>query len=70
MKRSTVALLVGLGSIVAALLLLGLWVRFTSTSDDIPPLSGQRTARSYDLTGFTLLKASGQWQVTLVRGDD
>ena len=70
MKRSTGALTLGLGSVVVVLLLLALWVRFTSTSDDIPPLSGQRTARSYDLTGFTLLKASGQWQVTLVRGDD
>jgi hypothetical protein len=69
MKRSTVALLVGVGSIVAALLLLGLWVRFTSTNEALPPLSGQRATRSYDLSGFTQVKASGQWQVTLARGD-
>ena len=70
MKRSTRALLVGLGSIVAALLLLALWVRFTSTRGALPPLSGQRATRSYDLTGFTQVTASGQWQVTLVRGDE
>jgi hypothetical protein len=69
MKRSTRALLVGLGSIVAVLLLLALWVRFTSTDAALPPLSGQRTTRSYNLTGFAQIKASGEWQVTLVRGD-
>jgi Putative auto-transporter adhesin, head GIN domain len=70
MKRSTAALLVGLGSIVAVLLLVALWVRFTSTGKALPSLSGQRATRSYDLSGFTQVKASGQWQVTLVRGDE
>ena len=69
MKRSTAALLIGLGSIVGALLLLALWVRFTSTTDVPPPISGQRTTRSFDLSGFTHVSANGQWQVTLVRGD-
>jgi hypothetical protein len=69
MRRSTAALLVGLGSIVAVLLLLALWVRFTSTGNALPSLSGQRTTRSYAVTGFTEVRASGQWQVTLVRGD-
>jgi putative autotransporter adhesin-like protein len=70
MKRSTGALLVGLGGMVAALLLLALWVRLTSTREALPALSGQRTTRSYDVTGFTQVKATGQWQVTLVRGDE
>jgi hypothetical protein len=70
MKRSTAALLVGLGGIVAVLLLLALWVRFTSTGEALPALSGQRTTRSYALTGFTQVKVNGQWQVTLVRGDE
>jgi putative autotransporter adhesin-like protein len=70
MKRSTTALLIGLGCIVAALLLLALWVRFTSTGEALPPLSGQRATRSFGLTGFTKVTASGQWQVTLVRGDE
>jgi len=70
MKRSTKALFVGLGSVVAALLLLALWVRFTSRNDALPPLSGQRATRSYELRGFTQIEASGQWQVALVRGDE
>lgn len=69
MKRSTAALLGGLGSTVAVLLLLALWVRFTSTGEALPPPSGQRSTRSYELSGFTQVSASGQWQVTLVRGD-
>src|SRR5262249_3709240 len=69
MKRSTAALLVGLGSIVAVLLVLALWVRFSSKGNALPSLSGQRTTRSYDLSGFTEVRANGQWQVTLVRGD-
>ena len=69
MKRSTAVLLIGLGSVVGVLLLLALWIRFTSTSGPLPSLSGQRTTRSYDLNGFTKVSASGQWQVTLARSD-
>ena len=69
MKRSTTAVLMGLGSIVAVLLLLALSIRFASTDKALPPPSGQRTMRTYDLTGFTEVRASGQWQVTVVRGD-
>lgn len=68
MKRSTAALLTGLGGIVGVLLLLALWVRFTWTTKTLPPISGQRTTRSYDLSGFTEVKASGQWQVALEQG--
>jgi putative autotransporter adhesin-like protein len=69
MKRSTATLLAGLGSIAAVLLALALWVRYTSTGKALPPPSGQRATRSYDLSGFTQIKVSGQWQVTLARGD-
>jgi hypothetical protein len=69
MKRSTLALLVGLGSVVALLLLLALWVRITSTTQALPPPSGQRATRNYDLSGFEQVKMTGQWQVTLARGD-
>ena len=70
MKRSTAVLLIGLGSVVGVLLLLALWIRFTSTGGPLPSLSGQRGTRSYALTGFTRIEANGQWQVTLVRGDE
>jgi hypothetical protein len=55
---------------MAILLLLALWIRFTSTNEALQPLSGQRTTRSYDLSGFTEVAANGQWQITLVRGDE
>lgn len=70
MRRSVTALLVGIGVVVTALLALALWARFTTPAGEaVPALSGQRTTRSYDLTGFSGIDTRGQWQVTVVRGD-
>jgi hypothetical protein len=43
------------------------WVRLVA--DPTPQLSGQRTSRSYDYTGFDSVEVSGQWAVTIERGD-
>lgn len=70
MKRSLVALLSAIGVVAAVMLALALWIRFTAPPrEELPTLSGQRTTRSYDIEGFTGIETSGQWQVTLVRGD-
>jgi hypothetical protein len=64
------AVLVAVGAVFAALLLVALWIRFTAPPGEVPAaLSGQRTTRSFDLAGFSQISTSGQWQVTLVRGD-
>jgi hypothetical protein len=61
---------VGIGAVVAALLLLAAGVRlFAPPAEPLPAFSGQRATRTYDLTGFTEIRAGGQWQVTLVRGE-
>jgi hypothetical protein len=69
MKRSVAALSAAIGVAVALVLILAVWVRVTSPPSTRLALSGQRTTRSYDFTGFTGIETSGQWQVTLVRGD-
>jgi hypothetical protein len=71
MKRSVTAVLTGIGVVVAVMLTLALWVRVAAPRpEDYPTsLSGERATRSYDFTGFTGVDMSGQWQVTLVRGD-
>lgn len=71
MKRSLVALLSAIGVVVAVMLALALWIRFAAPPREDPPtLSGQRATRSYDLANFTGVETSGQWQVTVVRGDE
>jgi hypothetical protein len=70
MRRSVAAVLAAIGVAVAVTVVLAVWVRFAAPQAERPPtLSGQRTTRTYDLTAFTGVKASGQWQVTLERGD-
>jgi hypothetical protein len=43
------------------------WIRLVA--QPAPELSGQRTSRTYDHTGFDGIEMSGQWDVTIERGD-
>ena len=67
MRNSQFAVLSALGLIVAVMLGMAVWFRFTA--EPAPELSGQRTSRSYDFTGFDRLDIEGQWLVTLERGE-
>jgi hypothetical protein len=70
MKHSVAAVLAAIAVAVAVTVALAVWVRFAAPeAESPPPLSGQRTTQSYDLAAFTGVKTSGQWQVTLERGD-
>ena len=71
MKRSVAAVVTAIGIVAALMLALALWVRVAAPSRDELPRnpSGERATRSYDFAGFTGIETSGQWQVTLVRGD-
>jgi hypothetical protein len=70
MRRSVAAVLTVSGVAVAVAFALALWVRLAAPREaSLPPLSGQRATRSYDFTAFTGIETSGEWQVTLERGD-
>ena len=56
-----------LGGIVVLMILVALWIAVTAPEP--PELSGQRTTRTYDLADFQGVEVSGQWQVTIERGD-
>jgi hypothetical protein len=66
--RNSQRVVVGvIGAIAALIVVTGVWVR--ATAPEIPELSGERTTRTYDLTNFDGVGVSGQWQVTIERGD-
>ncbi len=67
MRNSQRAVLGALGLVVAVMVGVAAWVRLVA--DPTPQLSGQRTSRSYDYTGFDGVEVSGQWAVTIERGD-
>jgi hypothetical protein len=67
MRTSQLAVLGALGLVVALMVGVAVWVRLIA--GPAPELSGQRTTRSYDYTGFDGVEAAGQWQVTIERGD-
>jgi hypothetical protein len=56
-----------LGSIVFLMIVVALWIG--ATAPEPPELSGERTTRTYDLADFRGVEVSGQWQVTIERGD-
>jgi hypothetical protein len=56
-----------IGAIAALILGMAVWVRFATSQ--APELSGERTTRTYDLADFQGAEVSGQWQVTIERGD-
>lgn len=67
MRNSQRALVAALGLIVAVMIAFTLWVRLSAEA--APELSGQRSSRTHDLTGFDGIEISGQWQVDVERGD-
>jgi Putative auto-transporter adhesin, head GIN domain len=67
MRKSHTAVLVALGLVV--LLIGGLAVLARLVAGPALELSGERASRSYDFTGFDGVETSGQWQVTIERGD-
>jgi hypothetical protein len=66
--RNSQRVVVGvIGGIAALILAMAIWVRFAVSP--APELSGERTARAYDYADFQGVEVSGQWQVTIERGD-
>jgi hypothetical protein len=56
-----------LGLVVAIMVTFALWLRFSA--EPAPELSGERTSRTYGLTGFDGVDVSGQWDITIERAD-
>lgn len=67
MRTSQLAVVSALGFVVAVMIAFGVWIRLVA--EPIPVLSGERASRTYDLSGFDGVDASGQWQVRIERGD-
>lgn len=66
MRNSQRAVLALLSVIVGLMVVVAVWVR--AAAPELPPLSGERTARTFDLTDFDGLDVDGQWRVTIERG--
>jgi hypothetical protein len=67
MRNSQRAVILALGFIAAVMIAFGMWVRIVA--EPVPELSGRTTSRTYDLTGFGGVDTSGQWRITIERGD-
>jgi hypothetical protein len=67
MRNSHRAIFAALGLIVVVMGILAVWIRLVA--EPMPELSGERVSRTYDLTGFDGVDISGQWNVTLERGE-
>ena len=67
MRNSQRAVVAALGLVVVVILGVVTWIRLNAQA--APELSGQRSSRTYDLTGFDGVSISGQWEVTIERGD-
>lgn len=67
MRTSELAVVSALGFVVAVMVAFGVWIRLIA--EPIPELSGERASRNYDVSGFDGVDTSGQWQVTIERGD-
>ena len=68
MRNSQRAVAAVLGVIVGLMVVVAIWVRVAAPEP--PELSGERTTRTYDYADFRGVEVSGQWQVTIERGDD
>lgn len=55
------------GGLAVLILAAGVWIRVAVPQ--LPDLSGERGSRSYDVTDFDRVAVSGQWEVTIERGD-
>jgi hypothetical protein len=67
MRTSQVAVAAVLGGIVALMVVLAIWMRVVAPA--APALSGERASRTFDHADFDGIEISGQWQVTIERGD-
>jgi hypothetical protein len=67
MRNSQIAVLSAVGLVVAGMLAMGVWIRLVA--EPPPELSGERATRNYDVAGFDRVDVSGQWTVTVERGD-
>jgi hypothetical protein len=68
MKNSQRALLAALGAVLLVMIVVAAWVRFGAAQT--PALTGARTSLSPALTGFDAIAVSGEWRLTVTRGDD
>ena len=67
MKNSQRAIVGLLGVVVGLMVVVAIWV--SVTGERPPELSGERTTRTYDFADFDGVDVTGQWQVTIERGD-
>lgn len=67
MRNSQRAVLAVIGILAALLVAAGVWIRVSVPQ--LPALSGERGSRTYDFADFDRLGVSGQWEVTIERGD-
>ena len=67
MRNSQVAVLGAFGLVVAVMLAAAVWMRLGA--EPPPELSGERGSRSVDYSGFDRVEVSGQWSVTIERGN-
>jgi hypothetical protein len=67
MRNSQRAVAAVLGGLVALILVIAVWIRVFAPR--VPELSGERGSRTYDHANFDGIEVSGQWQITLERGD-
>jgi len=67
MRSSQRALAAAFGFVV--IVMAGFMAWFRLVAEPMPTLSGQRTSKTYDLSGFDGVDVSGQWRATIVRGD-
>ena len=67
MRNSQRVVAAVLGGLVALMLVIAIWIRVFAPR--APELSGERGSRAYDYASFDGVEISGQWQVTLERGD-
>ena len=67
MRTSQVAVAAVLGGIVALMVVLAIWMRVVAPA--APALSGERASRTFDHANFDSIEVSGEWQVTIERGD-
>jgi hypothetical protein len=67
MRNSQRAVLSVIGLLAAFVVAAAVWIRVAVPQ--LPDLSGERGSRTYDYSDFDRVHISGQWEVTVERGD-
>jgi hypothetical protein len=67
MRTSQRVVAATLGAIIVLLLVIAISIRVSAPT--APALSGERASRTYDYASFNGIEISGQWQVSIERGD-